>query len=117
MELKRRDRAQVLTEIVEFIALPFPFPSKLKISRLSYAGTAKTCTEKRVASAELLFCSLNLLVIDDPVAVALVHVKSLGFDSCRGETFFFFRSRFVLFLKKKKKKHARSVWQHQFIRK
>jgi len=31
LELKRRDSAQVLTEIVEFIALAFPFPSKLKI--------------------------------------------------------------------------------------
>ena len=31
LELKRRDRAQVLTEMVEFIGLPFPFPSKLKI--------------------------------------------------------------------------------------
>ena len=31
MELKRRDRTQVLKEMVEFIALPFPFPSKLKI--------------------------------------------------------------------------------------
>ena len=31
MELKRRDCARVLTETVEFIALPFPFPSKLKI--------------------------------------------------------------------------------------
>ena len=31
MELKRRDRAQVLKEMVEFIDLPFPFPSKLKI--------------------------------------------------------------------------------------
>ena len=31
LKLRRRDRAQVLTEIVEFIALPFPFPSKLKI--------------------------------------------------------------------------------------
>ena len=31
LELKRTDRAQVLKEIVEFIALPFPFPSKLKI--------------------------------------------------------------------------------------
>ena len=31
MELKRRDCARVLTEIVEFVALPFPFPSKLKI--------------------------------------------------------------------------------------
>ena len=31
MELKRGERAQVRTEMVEFIALPFPFPSKLKI--------------------------------------------------------------------------------------
>ena len=31
LELKRRDRAWVLTEMVEFIVLPFPFPSKLKI--------------------------------------------------------------------------------------
>ena len=31
MELKRGERAQVRTEMVEFIALPFPFPSKLNI--------------------------------------------------------------------------------------
>ena len=31
MELKRRDRAQVLTEMIEFIVLPFPLSSKLKI--------------------------------------------------------------------------------------
>ena len=31
LELKRRDHAWVLTEMVEFIVLPFPFPSKLKI--------------------------------------------------------------------------------------
>ena len=30
LELKRRDFARVLTEMVEFIALPFPFPSKLR---------------------------------------------------------------------------------------
>ena len=30
LELKRRDCARVLTEVVEFIALPFPFPSKLR---------------------------------------------------------------------------------------
>ena len=29
MELKRRDRAQALTEMVEFIGLPFQFSSKL----------------------------------------------------------------------------------------
>ena len=65
LELKRRDRARVLTKIVEFIALPFPFPSKLEnlvISRSSYAGAAKKCTKKRDARAEYLFCSLNLLL-------------------------------------------------------
>ena len=31
LELKRRDHAPVLTDIVEFIALPFPSPSKLEI--------------------------------------------------------------------------------------
>ena len=31
MEPKRRDRALVQTEMVEFIALPFAFPNKLKI--------------------------------------------------------------------------------------
>ena len=31
LELKRRDRAQIQTEMVKFIALPFPFSSKLKI--------------------------------------------------------------------------------------
>ena len=36
LELKRRDRAQVLTGIVQFIGLPFPFPN-LVISRRSYA--------------------------------------------------------------------------------
>ena len=31
LELKRRDCTQALTKIVEFMGLPFPFPSKLKI--------------------------------------------------------------------------------------
>ena len=31
MELQRRDRARVQTEMIEFIAFPFPFSSKLKI--------------------------------------------------------------------------------------
>ena len=31
LKLKRGERAQVRTEMVDFIALPFPFPSKLKI--------------------------------------------------------------------------------------
>ena len=31
MELERRDRGLVQTQVVEFIALPFPLPNKLKI--------------------------------------------------------------------------------------
>ena len=72
MELKRRDRTRVQTEILEFIALPFPFPSKLKFWSFHVAGKAKKCTNQRDARAELLFCSLNLLLFDVPVAVAVV---------------------------------------------
>ena len=59
----------------EFISLPFPFPSKLKIlviSRRRCAETAKKCTKKRDARAEVLFFSLNLLFFDVPVAVVVV---------------------------------------------
>ena len=65
MELKRRDRARVLTEMVEFIALPFPFPSKLEIWStrvLVMQGEQRNVQKKkRDARAELLFSSLNLL--------------------------------------------------------
>jgi len=66
LQLKRRESARVLTEMVEFIALPFPFPSKLKIWSLHVVvvqGLQRKCTKKRDARAELLFCSLNLLLI------------------------------------------------------
>ena len=53
--------------MVEFIVLPFPFPRKLKIWSFhvvtSCAGTAKKCTKKRDSRAELLFGSLNLLLV------------------------------------------------------
>ena len=39
------------------------------------AGTTKKSTKKRDARAELLFCSLNLLLFDVPVAVAVVVRK------------------------------------------
>ena len=58
--MRRGDRARVQTEMVEFIALPFPSSKKpfknLTISRRNRAGTAKKCTKKREARAELLFC-------------------------------------------------------------
>ena len=65
VELRRRNLARVQTEMVEFIPLPFPFSSKLKIwsfSRRSCAGTVKKFTKKR--DAHYPFCFLSL-----PVAV------------------------------------------------
>ena len=75
MELKRRDRARVLAEKVEFIALAFPFPTKLKIWSFHVVVLQglqkKKCTKKRDARAELLFCSLNLLPSDVAVVVVV----------------------------------------------
>ena len=68
----------IIPEMVEFIGLPFPFSSKLKIwsfpARRIKAGTATKCTKKRDVRADLLFCSLNLL---------------LFWRSCREETVVF----------------------------
>ena len=59
------DRARVQTEIVEFIALPFPFSSKLKIWSFHVVvvqGQQRNVQKMLDARAELLFCSLNLLL-------------------------------------------------------
>ena len=51
--------ARVQTEMVEFIALPFPFSKRLKnlvISSRSRGGTTKKRTKNRDARTELLFC-------------------------------------------------------------
>ena len=62
LQLTRRDRIRVKTEIVELIALPFPSSTKLKIWSFHVvvvqgrATIAKKCTKKRDARAELLFC-------------------------------------------------------------
>ena len=54
---------QLPTEEVEFITLPFPFLRKLRKNfGRSCAVTAKKFTKKRDERAELLFCSLNLLL-------------------------------------------------------
>ena len=50
--------------------------AKKKNARRIRAGTAKKCTQKRDARAELLFCFLSLLLFD--VAVTLTVVVSLG---------------------------------------
>ena len=66
LELKRRDRTRVLTEMVQFIALPSPFPSKLKIWSFHVVimqGLQRNVQKSKYdARAELLFCSLNLLL-------------------------------------------------------
>ena len=76
MELKWGDRVQVLTELVIFITLPFPFSSKLKswsFHVVFCGGTAKTFAKKRDALRELLFFLLNLFsFFDFPVTVATV---------------------------------------------
>ena len=61
--------------MVEFNALPFPSSKKIKIWSFHVAfvqaGTAKKCTKKRNARAELLFCEVTPLLFDVPVAAAL----------------------------------------------
>ena len=44
----------------------------LVISRRGCAGRATKCTKKRDARVDLLFCLLNVLLFDVPVAVAVV---------------------------------------------
>ena len=45
------------------------------MSRRSRAGTAKKCTKKRDARAELLFCSLKGHL--QPVCIAVVHFTEI----------------------------------------
>ena len=59
LELKRRGRTPVQTEMIEFIALPFPSSKKLKMLSFHVVvvkGRQKKCTNNRGARAELLFC-------------------------------------------------------------
>ena len=61
LEMKRVDRAQVQTEMVEFIGLPFPFSSKLKFWSFHVVvvqGRQRNVQKKRDARSDLLFCSL-----------------------------------------------------------
>ena len=64
MELKSGGRARVQTEMVEFIALSFPYSSKLKVWSFHVVVVQvqqRNVQNKRDARAGLLFCSLNLL--------------------------------------------------------
>ena len=79
LELKRGERTQVRTALVEFIALPFPFPYPFPCNLTIWSFHAvvvqwrqRNVQNKRDARAELLFCSLNLLFFDVPVAVIVV---------------------------------------------
>ena len=63
LELKKGGHTRVQTEMVELIALPFQSSKNLKFGhftcrrrRRTRAGTAKKCTTKLDARAELLFC-------------------------------------------------------------
>ena len=87
-EQKRWRRAQVQTQMVEFIALPFPCSKKKKkkfvISRRSRCRDGTKCTKKRDARAELLFCQLNPLLFDVSDARRrhsfIVHERRMGED-------------------------------------
>ena len=67
LELKRGGRARVQTEVLEFIALPFPSSIKLEIKKKQ---KNLKCTRRLDAGAELLFRQLNLLLYDIAVAAS-----------------------------------------------
>ena len=79
LELKGRDRAQVQTEMVEFIALPFPFPSKLKIwsfQVLVMQGLQRNVQKSVMHVQSPYFADEAFCLFDGRVAVALA--VSLG---------------------------------------
>ena len=85
MELKRRDCARVLTEIVEFIALPFPFPSKPKIWSflvVGIQGLQKKCTKKysgtQGSGIKLGFPILIHYIVIYPMDSAIQCLKNPG---------------------------------------
>ena len=104
LELKRGDRALVLTEMVEFIALPFPFSRKLKICHF----TSKLSTDSKNAwcTFRVVVFSLNpLLFWRSPFRCHRSFVRSLligrGTLIQRGRLSCF--SNFVLFISSIKK--------------
>ena len=66
LEMKRGDRARVQTELVEFIGLPFPFSSKLKIwlFRVVVVQGWQRKVQKSVMHVHtvLLSCSLKVML-------------------------------------------------------
>ena len=80
MKMSLKNRPRILLNFFAIIPIQVgaeergPHPSSNtggRICRLvSCAGTEKKCTKRRDARTELLFCSLNLLFFDVPVAVA-----------------------------------------------
>ena len=74
MELKRRDRAQVLKEMVEFITLPFPFSSKLKIWSFHVVvvqGLQRNVQKSVMHAQSCCFADYTYCFFDVPVAVTV----------------------------------------------
>ena len=75
-ELKREDRARVQTEMVEFIALPLPFSSKLNIwsFHVVVVQGQQRKSQKGVMHVQSCFFLLikSIAFFDVPIAVAVV---------------------------------------------
>jgi len=75
LELKRRDHARVLTEMVEFIALPFPFLSKLKIwlfHIIVMQGLQRNLQKSVMHLQSCCFAHYTYCFFDVPVVVAIL---------------------------------------------
>ena len=72
VELKRGGHARVHTEMVEFIALPFPSSKKLNIwsfqtfSRRSRAGKVKKCTKNGVLHVQRCCFAVAVVALQGP---------------------------------------------------
>ena len=81
LEMKRRDRARVLTEMVESIAQPFPFPSKLKI--WSFHVLVMQGRQRNVQNSVMHVQSCYFAHFDVPVAVTIMVSWGPNFPTCR----------------------------------
>ena len=84
MELKRRYRVRVQTEMIEFIVLPFPFSSKLKIYSFPVVvvqgrqrNLQKSMKHVQTSSfcrfVDQIYCFFSDVLV--PVAVVVAYVK------------------------------------------
>ena len=75
LELKRGDRTRVQTEMVEFIALPFPFSKKLKIWSFHVVvvqGRQRNVQNSVMHVTSRCFANVYLLPFNAAVAVTVV---------------------------------------------